>query len=93
MDFVLTKEEYDDRKHFLDNLKNLSKTEHEHILKILKTEDAKFSENSNGVFFDVSTITSELFLKLQTYMNFCMEVNKEQKIREDNERKAHEMLR
>lgn len=93
MDSILTKEEYEDRKHFLDNLKNLSKTEHEHILKILKAEDAKFSENSNGVFFDVSTISSELFSKLQTYMNFCMEVNREQKIREDNERKAHEMLR
>jgi hypothetical protein len=93
MSLTLTPEEYENRKNFLDKLKNLSKTEHEHIFKLLKDNSANFSENSNGVFFDISTVSNELYAKLEAYMNFCTEVNKEQELREENERKAQEMLR
>jgi len=89
----LTNEEYEERKRFLEDLKLLSKTEHEHIFSLLKEDSIDFSENSNGVFFDVSKINNEVFLKLQTYMQFCMEVRKDQATREEEERKAQDMLR
>jgi hypothetical protein len=93
MALVLTNEEYDLRKKFLEDLKLLSKTEHQHIFELLKADISDYSENSNGVFFDVSKISQETFLKLQTYMNFCMEVRKEQASRDEDERKAQENLR
>ena len=89
----LTNEEYEERKRFLEDLKLLSKTEHEHIFSLLKEDNTEYSENSNGVFFDVSKINNEVFLKLQTYMQFCMEVRKDQATREEEERKAQDMLR
>ena len=90
---VLTNEDYESRKIFLDDLKLLSKTEHEHIFELLKADISDYSENSNGVFFDVSKIPQETFLKLQAYMKFCMEVRKEQASRDEDERKAQDMLR
>jgi len=93
MTSVLTNEEYEIRKKFLEDLKILSKTEHEHIFELLKTDTSDYSENSNGVFFDISKISKETFLKLHTYMNFCMEVRREQASRDEDERKAQDMLR
>ena len=93
MNSVLTNEEYEDRKRLLEDLKILSKTEHEHIFEILKGDSTEFSENSNGVFFDISKLDKAIFLKIQTYIQFCMEVRKEQESRDEKERKAHEMLR
>jgi len=89
----LTNEEYEERKRFLEDLKLLSKTEHEHIFSLIREDGTEYSENSNGVFFDVSKVNNEVFLKLQTYMQFCMEVRKDQATREEEERKAQDMLR
>ena len=93
MALVLTNEEYESRKKFLEDLKLLSKEEHEHIFSLLKAHTSDYSENSNGIFFDISKISEEIFLKLQAYMKFCMEIRKEQASRDEDERKAQEMLR
>ena len=93
MTSVLTNEEYESRKIFLEDLKLLSKTEHQHIFGLLKVDVTDYSENSNGVFFDVCKISQETFVKLQAYIKFCMEVRKEQASRDEDERKAQDMLR
>lgn len=93
MALVLTNEEYELRRKFLEDLKILSKTEHENMFKILKEDVNDFSENSNGIFFDVSKIGNSAFAKLQVYMDFCMQVRKEQASRDEDERKAQDMLR
>jgi hypothetical protein len=93
MALVLTNEEYELRRKFLEDLKILSKTEHENMFKILKEDVNDFSENSNGIFFDVSKIGNTVFVKLQAYMDFCMQVRKEQASRDEDERKAQDMLR
>ena len=93
MALVLTNEEYELRRKFLEDLKILSKTEHENMFKILKEDVNDFSENSNGIFFDVSKIGATVFAKLQAYMDFCMQVRKEQASRDEDERKAQDMLR
>ena len=47
---------YEKRKQLLEELKLLSKIEQEGIFRILKTTNSSFSENSNGIFFDISNI-------------------------------------
>ena len=50
---TLTNEEYEERKVFLEELKRLVISEQEEIFRILKRGACEYSENTNGVFFDV----------------------------------------
>lgn len=59
------------KKRFIDDLKILCKSEHEEIFRILKRDGASFSENYNGIFFDVNIIPEETFQKMVNYMEFC----------------------
>jgi hypothetical protein len=90
---TLSNEEYEIRRHFLEDLKILSKTEHDHMFGLIKKEGIEYTENSNGVFFDVSKIPSNIFEVIQTYMNFCKTTRTEQTERDEEERKAQDMLR
>ena len=78
----LTNDEYDERRRFLEDLKGLTKTEHEKMYLILRESKADFSENSNGVFFDISKVSKEVFEALKGYMTYCQTVRKEQAERE-----------
>jgi len=89
----LTNEEYETRRRFLEDLKALSKTEHEHIFTIIKTDMSDYTENSNGVFFDISKLSSDTFAKLEAYMEFCKTIRKEQFERDEEEREAQDQLR
>jgi hypothetical protein len=89
----MTSEEYDERKRFLEDLKLLSKTEHEKIFEIIHKERAEFTENSNGVFFDVCKLSPQVFKEIQVYMKFCSAIRNEQTERDMEEQKAQENLR
>jgi hypothetical protein len=73
----LSPEEYERRKAFLTELQGLSKTEYVEILRILKQHNTTFSENLNGVFFNLCSITPEAFDALQLFRRFTLQ-NKEQ---------------
>jgi len=90
---ILSNEEYEQRRYFLEDLKILSKTEHDHMFELIKKESIEYTENSNGVFFDISKIPSNIFAVLQNYMSFCKTTRTEQTERDEEERKAQEMLR
>jgi hypothetical protein len=79
---ILSQNEYDERKDFIEKLGSLVKSEHEEIFRIIKKADDQWSENSNGIFFDVSTLKKDTFDKLKSFMNFCMENRKEQEQRQ-----------
>jgi hypothetical protein len=64
---------YEHRKQFFENLKILVKSEYEEIFRILKKNNEEFTENSNGIFFDVNTVSETTFEQFQEYMNFCLE--------------------
>ena len=68
---TLTNEEYEERKRVLGELKNLVKSEQEQIFLILKRFKIDFSENSNGVFFDLSRVSKEPFQEIQKFLQFC----------------------
>jgi hypothetical protein len=78
----LTNDEYDARRRFLEELKGLTKTEHSKVFQILRETDSEFSENSNGIFFDVAKVSDETFRKLQGYMEFCRTIRRDQAERE-----------
>ena len=68
---ILTNEEYEERKRVLAELKKLVKSEQEQIFLILKRYKLEYSENSNGVFFDLSRIPPQPFEEIQKFLVFC----------------------
>ena len=88
----LTIEEYEERKSFLDDLKRLVKAEQEAIFRILVTDKEEYSENSNGIFFDISKLSKESFKKMKDYMEFCRKTRDTFKEREEEERQVQEFL-
>ena len=62
--------EYERRRDFLDSLKKLHTSEYIDIVKILKQELVDYSENSNGIFFDVAKLQQQAFDKLDKFMKF-----------------------
>ena len=89
---TLTSEEYDERKKFLDEIRGLSKSELEELYRILKKYKAEFSENSNGVFFDLCKLPAEAFAEMLKFMEYCHKTRDDFYAREEEERKAQEAL-
>jgi hypothetical protein len=75
--------EYEDRKSFLERLPGLVKDEFEEIFRIVKQSGIPWSENSNGIFFDINALPNDVFEKLNGFMDFCMQnrVDQEERIR------------
>ena len=82
MSLLLNQPEYDDRKIFLEQLDLLVKSEYEEIFRIIKRNEDNWSENSNGIIFDVSSLQKDTFEKLKNFMEFCMKNRKEQEERQ-----------
>lgn len=68
---MLSNEEYEERKKVLNELKKLVKSEQEQIFFILKKYKLDFSENSNGIFFDMSRVSKEPFDEMKKFLTFC----------------------
>ncbi len=69
---------YEERREFHTNMSILVKSEYEELYRILKLSEESFSENSNGIFFDIMSLSDATFEKMNNYMNFCMETRKNQ---------------
>ncbi len=76
---------YEMRKLLLEDLKILSKEEYEEVYRIIKRNNVEYTENGNGIFFDLTLISSEVYSKLCQFMDFC----KSQ--RQSEEARTHEM--
>lgn len=86
-------EEYEQRKTFLEDLKILNRVEKEELYRILKKNFVSLSENSNGIFFDVSRLDKEIFTQLVSFMEFCKKNRQEFESREQEQIRASEALR
>ncbi len=64
----------------MEDIKTLQTDEYHEIFRILKRNDVEYSENTNGIFFDLNLVSDEVFEKLSTYMSLCV-------IQRDNEKK------
>jgi len=67
---LLTPQEYERRKQFLESLKGLSKPEYIEIVRILQKHNAEYSENLNGVFFNVVALNQSTFDALELFIKF-----------------------
>jgi hypothetical protein len=64
-------DDYDRRKELCKNIDLLSTSEKEELYRILRREGGEFSENSNGIFFDVATLPVAVFEALEKFIHFC----------------------
>lgn len=64
---------YEERKAFFESLKILVKSEYEEVYRVLRKSKESYTENSNGIFFDVAGVQETTFRELQEYMQFCLE--------------------
>lgn len=76
MDNTLDISTYEDRKFLFDSIKTMTNTEYEEIFRILKSHKEPYTENSNGIFFDVSSILEPTFRDMFQFVLFCKK-NKE----------------
>jgi hypothetical protein len=60
-------DDYEKRKQLLEEIKLLNKIEQEGIFRILKSTNSPYSENSNGIFFDVVKISVETFEQMRQF--------------------------
>ena len=67
---ILNPDEYERRREFLDNLKGLTKAEYIEIVRILQKHEVGFSENANGIFFNVGMLEQKAFDALVQFLNF-----------------------
>jgi hypothetical protein len=66
----LSPEEYERRREFLDGLKGLTKAEYIEIVRILQKHDVPYSENANGIFFNVGMLEQTAFDALVKFLQF-----------------------
>jgi hypothetical protein len=64
-------DDYERRKELSKDIATLSRSELEELYRILRREGGEFSENSNGIFFDVSALPVHVFEALFKFINFC----------------------
>jgi hypothetical protein len=83
---------YEERRTFFEHLRILVKSEYEEVFRIIKRFNEPYTENSNGIFFDLVKLSTETFQELSTYMEFCRTVRAEQASRDTEEREAQDLL-
>lgn len=65
------------RKVLYDRINSLSSTEHEEILKIVKAYNATYSQNKNGIFFNLSSLSDDAVKEIDNFVNYCISNKKE----------------
>jgi hypothetical protein len=68
---------HEERKHIFDTIKALVKPEQEEIFRIIRKLKVPYSENSNGIFFDLSSLSDSDFDKIKEYIQYCLKTRQE----------------
>jgi len=84
-----SKQAYEMKKQLLEELKLLSKEEYEEVFRIIKRANVEYTENSNGVFFDLNNCSNDVCTKLEQFLELC----KTQRINEEQRSQTLESLR
>lgn len=66
-------EEYEQRKKVWEAIKTLMKSEQEELFRILIRNKVEYTENTNGVFFDVGKLDQTILDQIQKFLNFCQQ--------------------
>lgn len=73
---------FEARKQFLEDCKTLTRDQYTDIFRILKRNGISYSENSNGIFFDLQTVNEDAFSQLVQFMEFCKKQSADEHTRE-----------
>ena len=68
---------YDERKKIFDTIPALVQPEQEEIFRIIRKLKVSYSENSNGIFFDLSSLPDDAFQQIKEYIQFCLTTRNE----------------
>jgi hypothetical protein len=68
---------YEDRKKVFEYIKVLVKPEQEELFRIIRKTKENYTENSNGIFFDLATVSDDTFSQIKEYLNFCLKNRQE----------------
>ena len=74
-------DKYQERRQLYENLGMLVKSEQIEIFKILRKNEENYTENSNGIFFDVLTINEKTYEEMNSFMDFCLKTRQEDNMR------------
>lgn len=64
-------DDYNRRKEMCREIESLSRPELEELYRILRREGGEYSENSNGIFFDIASLPANVFEALWKFIEFC----------------------
>lgn len=78
---TLSKQDYECRKQLVDELKALVKEEYEEVFRIIKRAGVAYSENSNGVHFDLSSVSGDCVEQITKFLELCKTQRAEQETR------------
>lgn len=68
---------YEERKNIFEYIKVLVKPEQEEVFRIIRKTKENYTENSNGIFFDLATVSDDAFNQIKEYLNFCLKTRQE----------------
>ena len=66
-----------ERKQLIKDISKLKKVEHIEIFKIFKKDNIKYTENSNGIFINLSRIPDKTLHKVKKFLSFYNKNNKQ----------------
>ena len=65
------------RKLLFDKINILSSTEHEEIFRIISKYNIDFTQNKNGIFFNISAIDDEIIKEIDCFVTYSLNNSKE----------------
>ena len=68
---------YEEKKRVFEDIKHLAKPEQEELFRILRRMKEPYTENSNGIFFDLTLISEPTFEQVKEYLHFCLRTRQE----------------
>jgi hypothetical protein len=77
-----------------DSIEKMEKIHQMHVFKILKKSNIEFTENSNGIFFNITMLENNHIKEIVSYMDYVTLQQKQlNKIEEDKERYKKEFYK
>lgn len=61
-----------DRKLLANQISKLTTTEHEEIFKVLQRHNLHYSQNKNGIFFNISSLDDDIVDEISGIVSYCM---------------------
>lgn len=64
-------------KRVVNAIRDLSKTEVDELFKLLYKDNCEYTQNNNGIFFNLSWVSEDTMTKIEQFVEFCNQSNTE----------------